>query len=242
MAGRHGESDRRRLTRPDHARRARVAFGALTSARTAVVATLALLLLAGCGGGDGDDTTTSALPAGCTQVQAPQPKKVDLSRPTATLHGPATATVETSCGNFTIALDVARAPKTASSFAYLARQGAYNNTPFHRIVPGFVIQGGDPTGTGSGGPGYFVDEPPPRDLSYTQGIVAMAKTPAEPPGRSGSQFFVVTVADAGLTPDYALVGKVTGGFDVVQRIEQLGTASGTPKAPVVIRRVTVKGG
>jgi peptidyl-prolyl cis-trans isomerase B (cyclophilin B) len=141
-----------------------------------------------------------------------------------------------------IALDVGRAPKTASSFAYLARQGVYDDTPFHRIVPGFVIQGGDPTGSGSGGPGYFVDESPPRDLSYTQGIVAMAKTAAEPPGRSGSQFFVVTVADAGLTPDYALVGKVSSGFDVVQRIEGLGTASGTPKTPVVIRRVTIQGG
>jgi cyclophilin family peptidyl-prolyl cis-trans isomerase len=175
-------------------------------------------------------------------VQAPPPKKVQLSAPTKTLGGPATATVETSCGSFTIALDVARAPKTASSFAYLARQGVYNDTIFHRIVPGFVIQGGDPTQTGSGGPGYFVDEPPPRNLSYTQGIVAMAKSSAEPPGRSGSQFFVVTVADAGLTPDYALVGKVTRGFDVVQRIEQLGTPAGVPKAPVVIRRVTIRGG
>jgi cyclophilin family peptidyl-prolyl cis-trans isomerase len=118
----------------------------------------------------------------------------------------------------------------------------YDNTIFHRIVPGFVIQGGDPTGTGSGGPGYSVDEPPPQNLSYTSGIVAMAKSAAEPPGRSGSQFFVVTVPDAGLTPDYALVGKVSKGFDVVQRIEQLGTASGAPKAPVVIQRVTVQGG
>jgi cyclophilin family peptidyl-prolyl cis-trans isomerase len=150
--------------------------------------------------------------------------------------------VETNCGNFTIALDVARAPKTASSFAYLARKGVYDDTTFHRIVPGFVIQGGDPTGTGSGGPGYFVDEPPPPNLSYTQGIVAMAKTQAEPPGRSGSQFFVVTVPDAGLTPDYALVGKVSSGLDVVQRIEQLGTPGGVPKAPVVIRRVTIRGG
>jgi cyclophilin family peptidyl-prolyl cis-trans isomerase len=203
-----------------------------------------VLTLAGCGGGGGanDDSTTSGLPAGCTQVQAPPPKQVHLSRPTKTLNGPARATVATNCGSFTIALDTTRAPKTASSFAYLAQQGVYNDTIFHRIVPGFVIQGGDPTGTGSGGPGYFVDERPPRDLSYTQGIVAMAKTSAEPPGRSGSQFFVVTVPDAGLTPDYALVGKVSNGFDVVQRIEQLGTASGAPKAPVVIQRVTVQGG
>ena len=70
----------------------------------------------------------------------------------------------------------------------------------------------------------------------------MAKSPAEPPGRSGSQFFVVTAPDAGLTPDYALLGRVTSGFDVVQRIEQLGTPSGTPKAPVIIRRITIEGG
>ena len=206
------------------------------------MAILASLLVAGCGGGGGETSTAAQLPAGCSQVQEPAPKDVHLSRPTSTLRGPATATVMTSCGSFTIALDVARAPKTASSFAYLARQGVYNDTPFHRIVPGFVIQGGDPTGTGGGGPGYFVDEPPPRNLSYTQGIVAMAKTQAEPPGRSGSQFFVVTVPDAGLTPDYALVGRVSSGFDVVQRIEQLGTPSGTPKAPVVVRRVTVQSG
>jgi peptidyl-prolyl cis-trans isomerase B (cyclophilin B) len=175
-------------------------------------------------------------------LQAPAPKQVQLSAPTKTLRGPATATVESSCGSFTIALDVARAPKTASSFAYLARQGVYNDTIFHRIIPGFLIQGGDPTQTGSGGPGFFVDEPPPRNLSYTRGIVAMAKSSAEPPGRSGSQFFVVTVPDAGLTPDSALAGKVTRGFDVVQRIEQLGTSAGVPQAPVVIRRVTIQGG
>jgi peptidyl-prolyl cis-trans isomerase B (cyclophilin B) len=172
----------------------------------------------------------------------PAPKQVHLSRPTATLHGPATATVETSCGSFEIALEVARAPKTTSSFVYLARKGVYDDTLFHRIVPGFVIQGGDPTGSGTGGPGYFVDEPPPQDLSYTRGIVAMAKSPVEPPGRSGSQFFVVTEADAGLTPDYALLGHVTSGMDVVQRIEQLGSATGRPKAPVVIRRVTIRSG
>jgi cyclophilin family peptidyl-prolyl cis-trans isomerase len=150
--------------------------------------------------------------------------------------------VETSCGAFEIALDTGRAPKTTSSFAYLARQGAYDHTLFHRIVPGFVVQGGDPTGTGSGGPGYFVDEPPPRNLSYTQGVVAMAKSPAEPPGRSGSQFFIVTEPDAGLTPDYALIGRVSSGYDAVQRIEQLGTPDGEPKAPVVIDKITIRGG
>jgi peptidyl-prolyl cis-trans isomerase B (cyclophilin B) len=213
----------------------------LSPRQTALAASLALLLLAGCGG-DGDETTSEALPAGCSQIAAPKPKQVELAAPEQDLTGPATATVETSCGSFTIALDTARAPRTASSFAYLARSGVYDDTAFHRIILGFVVQGGDPTGMGSGGPGYTVDEQPPRNLSYTRGIVAMAKTEVEPPGRSGSQFFVVTAADAGLTPDYALVGRVSEGFGVVQRIEQLGSPSGKPRMPVVIRRVTISSG
>jgi peptidyl-prolyl cis-trans isomerase B (cyclophilin B) len=219
----------------------RVGFGALSTGRTAIAAALALVVIGGCGGGGGT-TSTVALPAGCSNVSAPPPKQIHLSPPSATLGGPATATVDTSCGSFEIALDVAQAPKTTSSFAYLARRGVYDDTLFHRIVPGFVVQGGDPTGSGTGGPGYSVDEQPPQNLSYTHGVVAMAKSPAEPPGRSGSQFFVVTEPDAGLTPDYALLGRVTSGFDVVQRIDQLGTPSGRPKAPVVIRRITVRGG
>lgn len=209
--------------------------------RTAIAASLTLALLTGCGGG-GEKSASVALPAGCSQISAPSPKRVQLSAPTRRLSGPATATVETSCGSFEIALDTARAPRTTSSFAYLAKRGVYDDTLFHRIVPGFVVQGGDPTGTGSGGPGYFVDEPPPQNLSYREGIVAMAKSPVEPPGRSGSQFFVVTEPDAGLTPDYALLGRVSSGFDVVQRIEQLGSPSGKPRAPVAIRRITIRGG
>lgn len=216
----------------------------MRAGRTALAALPAIVLLAGCGGGGGGQTSSVALPAGCAKVSAPPAKQVHLARPTESLSGPATATVATSCGAFEIALDTARAPKTTASFAYLARHGVYNDTTFHRIVPGFVIQGGDPTGTGTGGPGYFVDETPPSGLSYTRGVVAMAKSPVDPPGRSGSQFFVVTAADAGLTPDYALVGHVVSGLDVVQRIEQLGTPGprGTPKAPVLIRSVTVRGG
>lgn len=200
------------------------------------------MLVAGCGGGGGDGTVGVTLPSGCSQVSSPQPKHVRLPAPKTVLSGPATATVETSCGTFTVALDTARAPQTASSFAYLARRGLYDDTVFHRVIPGFIVQGGDPTGTGTGGPGYSVDEQPPRNLSYTRGVVAMAKSPVEPPGRSGSQFFVVTAADAGLTPDYALVGRVSSGLDVVQRIEQLGTPAGIPRAPVIIRRVTIRSG
>jgi peptidyl-prolyl cis-trans isomerase B (cyclophilin B) len=213
----------------------------LSLGRTAIAASLTVALLVGCGGGGGG-STAAGLPPGCSKVSTPPAKQVHLAPPRQSLGGAATATVQTSCGSFVIALATRQAPKTSSSFAYLARQGVYDDTLFHRIVPGFVVQGGDPTGSGTGGPGYVVDEPPPQNLSYTRGVVAMAKSPVEPPGRSGSQFFVVTEPDAGLTPDYALLGHVTIGFDVVQRIEQLGSPSGTPKAPVVIRTVTIQGG
>src|SRR4051812_36658054 len=223
---------------------AAVAFGALITARTAAAATLAVLVLAGCGGGGGESSTAAALPAGCTRAPAPAANAVHLSRPTTTLRGPATATVETSCGSFMIALDTARAPRTASSFAYLARHGVYDDTPFHRIVPGFVIQGGDPAGTGEGGPGYSVKEAPPSSLKYTEGIVAMAKTGAEPAGTSGSQFFIVTGPDAEqLTPAYALLGKVTKGMDVATRIGGIQAGpDGAPAAQVVMKTVTVKEG
>jgi cyclophilin family peptidyl-prolyl cis-trans isomerase len=153
------------------------------------------------------------------------------------------AVVETTCGTFEIALDTKGSPKTVASFEHLAREGVFDGTWFHRIVPDFVIQGGDPQGNGMGGPGYSVIEKPPGDAEYRRGVVAMAKTEAEPPGTSGSQFFVVTTADAGLPPDYAIVGKVSDGFDVVRTIEQFGdpaSQSGEPLAPVVINRVTIE--
>ena len=105
--------------------------------------------------------------------------------------------VETNCGSFTIALDQKLAPKTSASLVALARDGFFDSTTFHRVVPGFVIQGGDPTGTGTGGPGYSTVDAPPADATYTKGVVAMAKTGAEAPGTSGSQFFVVTGAGRG---------------------------------------------
>jgi peptidyl-prolyl cis-trans isomerase B (cyclophilin B) len=210
---------------------------------------VAALALASCGGGGGDGTSsTVALPAGCQEAQKPRPKHVDLKRP----HGEVkrsqrlVAAVETSCGTFAIALDTRDSPKTVGSFVYLARKGVYDDTIFHRIVPGFVIQGGDPLGTGMGGPGYSVDEPPPASVEYRKGTVAMAKTAEEPPGRSGSQFFVVTAADAGLPPQYALLGKVSSGEGVVDRIASLGDPAsgqtGTPLATVVIRKIAVGGG
>ena len=92
--------------------------------------------------------------------------------------------MDTTCGRFEIALDAADSPRTVRSFVHLARRGIYDGTAFHRIDPNFVIQAGDPSGTGKGGPGYFVDEPPPSDTEYTRGTVAMGKTNvSSPPGR-----------------------------------------------------------
>ena len=218
------------------------------SRRTARLAPLLLVagVIAACGGGDGDgDEEPVALPPGCEQVEAPAPKQVDIERPKR-LRPPAPGTVaavQTSCGDFEIELDSRRSPKTTASFAHLVDEGVYDGTAFHRIVPDFVIQGGDPRGDGTGGAGYFVDEPPPPDTEYTRGTVAMAKTEVEPPGRSGSQFFVVVGADAGLPPDYALLGEVSGGFGVVRRIAELGDPAsgqtGTPLAPVVLDSITL---
>jgi len=193
------------------------------------------------GGGD-DDSTTAASAAGCEQVAAPKPKQVSYGKPKQTLKKgeEVTAVVETSCGSFEIALDAQRAPKTVNSFVFLAEEGFYDGLGFHRVAPGFVIQGGDPLGNGTGGPGYSVDEKPPANLAYTKGVVAMAKSSAEPPGRSGSQFFVVLGADAGLPPEYALVGRVDQGFDVVERIGNLGTPAEKPKQTVLIEKLSIE--
>jgi cyclophilin family peptidyl-prolyl cis-trans isomerase len=207
-----------------------------------VVGVVAAILI-GRGGGNSDSTAVASA-AGCKQVEAPKPKHVSLRAPKQTVKAgeKLTAVVRTSCGTFEIALDTKRAPKTTNSFSYLADKGFYDDLTFHRIAPGFVIQGGDPLGTGTGGPGYSVDEKPPANLAYTKGTVAMAKSSAEPPGRSGSQFFVVTAPDAGLPPEYALVGKVSKGYDVVARIGKLGTPAEKPKQTVLIEKITIEKG
>jgi cyclophilin family peptidyl-prolyl cis-trans isomerase len=204
----------------------------------------AALLLAACGDDDSGEPTVSGP---CESVSNPPPREVNLDPPPS--RPPArklTAVVETSCGTFEIALDTRQNPKTTASFAYLAENGVYDDTPIHRIaVQPPVVQGGDPLGSGVGDAGYTIDEPPPPDTAYTRGIAAMAKTSAEPPGRSGSQFFVVTAADAGLPPAYALLGKVSKGFGVIETITQYGDPTGqteTPLEPVVIDSVTIEEG
>ena len=196
--------------------------------------------------GDEQKQTTSA-PArsagGCEPVAQPQARPEGGARqPKKELeNGDWSVTVETNCGSFTIGLDLKSAPKTSASFVALARDGFYDGTVFHRIVPGFVIQGGDPAGTGAGGPGYKTVDEPLSDAKYTQGVVAMAKAGDEAPGTSGSQFFVVTGADAGLPPEYAVLGKVTKGLDVAEKIGRLGDAAEQPTETIVIRSMKVSG-
>src|SRR5882724_3157805 len=161
---------------------------------------LAVCSLVACGG-DQRQNAASPCPTKGKQVTFPL---LDKSKAY-------TVNVLTNFGAFDIRLDVRDSPCTTSSFAALVRKRFFDATRFHRIVPGFVIQGGDPTATGTGGPGYSVRDVPPRDSLYTEGVVAMAKSAAEPPGTSGSQFFVVTAVDAGLPPEYAILGSVTKG-------------------------------
>jgi cyclophilin family peptidyl-prolyl cis-trans isomerase len=181
-------------------------------------------------------TATEQAEGGCRPAQPGKAKVPNPSKPSGKLPAGKTyvAQVATNCGSFEITLATKRAPKTTASFASLIKQGFYDGLTFHRIAPGFVIQGGDPKGDGTGGPGYSVEEAPPADLSYTRGVVAMAKTGTEPPGTSGSQFFIVTGEDVGLPPDYALAGRVTKGQDVVDTIGVVPSQNEQPLEPVVI--------
>lgn len=220
--------------------------------RVALLAlSLAALAVAGCGDSNDDSSSAPAAAAkpklACKDVKAPPAGKAGgQKKPTEPLAPNTTYEVafSTSCGDFTIRLDQKNAPHTEASFASLVRNGFYDNTIFHRIVPGFVIQGGDPTATGTGGPGYSVRDTPPADTVYTRGVAAMAKAGNEPPGAAGSQFFVVTGADAGLPPEYAPLGKVVKGLGVVELIGRQGDpasgGAGTPKRVVVLDKATLE--
>jgi peptidyl-prolyl cis-trans isomerase B (cyclophilin B) len=157
------------------------------------------------------------------------------------------ATIETSLGVIEVELASEEAPETVNSFAFLACQGFYDGLTFNRIVPGFAIQGGDPRGEGGGGPGYQVVEAPPSDLTYSKGVVAMAKSGADPPGTSTSAFFIVPGEGAAdLEPIYALLGVVVSGEEVLAAFEELeleeagdGVVS-RPVEPVFMESVVVE--
>jgi cyclophilin family peptidyl-prolyl cis-trans isomerase len=148
-----------------------------------------------------------------------------------------TAEMVTSKGTIVVALDPIAAPKAANSFVFLARYHYFDGIVFHRVIPGFVLQGGDPTGTGTGGPGYRFEDELPKPGRYEVGSLAMANAG---PNTNGSQFFVISgPAGVRLPPQYSLFGKAVKGLDVVAQIDAIGTSSGKPKERVVIESVTI---
>jgi cyclophilin family peptidyl-prolyl cis-trans isomerase len=146
------------------------------------------------------------------------------------------ATLDTNHGEIVIEFDPERAPQTVSNFVFLANEGFYDGVIFHRVIENFMIQGGDPTGTGQGGPGYRFRDEIEGSGSYTRGTVAMANAG---PNTNGSQFFIVH-RDTGLPHSYTIFGKVTEGMDAVDSIASSDTDnSDRPHDDVVINKVTV---
>ena len=169
---------------------------------------------------------------------SPPRQKFDAAPPmiidTAKTYG---ATMVTSHGTMEILLDALAAPQTVNSFVFLSRWHYYDGVILHRIIPGFVLQGGDPTGSGAGGPGYRFNDELPKPGRYELGSFAMANAG---PHTNGSQFFVISGPDGmRLPPLYALFGKVVKGIDVVTAIDAIGTPSGKPRERVVIESVTI---
>jgi cyclophilin family peptidyl-prolyl cis-trans isomerase len=197
---------------------------------------LALLAaaLAGCGGGGGGATSAATTAAATAACGRPVPAPIDVRRsypsPPPMRIDPSTrytAVLTTSCGRIVIALDARAAPMTVNNFVFLARNRFYDGLTFHRVVPGFVIQGGDPAGDGSGGPGYTFADELPRD-GYRPGSVAMANAG---PDTNGSQFFIVTGDASGLANDYSRFGRVVRGLGVARRIESFADPAADPNDP-----------
>ena len=204
----------------------------------AIMVVVAALIIAACSDSEPATTTTTVLnvpleivpstyeqfraqPTACgaetpepltpMQFDAPDNMGIDPSTPVR-------VTMSTSCGDIEIELEPAIAPETVNSFVFLATEGYFDGTVFHRVIPGFVAQGGDPTATGTGGPGYTIpDEFPPPGVGYDRGVLAMANAG---PGTTGSQFFIV-VEDTELPPQFAIFGRVVDGFDVLERLQEV---------------------
>ncbi|HVE46699.1 MAG TPA: peptidylprolyl isomerase [Acidimicrobiales bacterium] len=193
----------------------------------------------------GDTTTTAEdknVAAGpCPAADGSAEKKISFEAPPPVCIDPTktyTAKVETDAGTFTIALDAKKAPKTVNNFVVLARHHFYDGVPFHRVIPGFVVQGGDAEkGDGSGGPGYKFADELPKAGEYEIGSLAMANSG---PNTNGSQFFVITGPQGvGLPPQYSLFGKVSEGLDVVKKIEADGSEQGAPKVVHKMTKITI---
>jgi cyclophilin family peptidyl-prolyl cis-trans isomerase len=164
------------------------------------------------------------------QYPAPPELTIDLDRTY-------TATLDTNHGEIVIELDPVRSPQTVNNFVFLAREGYYDGVVFHRVIENFMIQGGDPTGTGSGGPGYKFRDEIEGPGSYRRGTVAMANAG---PHTNGSQFFICHT-DVGLPHSYTIFGQVSSGMDAVDSIATTATdRSDRPQTEVVINRVTIE--
>ena len=190
------------------------------------------LLLVGCGGGN-DNGNDNERSAGGNSTMDCEIGGDESKAELADLEDGKThsVVVDTNKGSFTFELATDISPCTTAAFAGLVEKGFFDGLTFHRIVPGFVIQGGDPNGDGTGGPGYTTVDAPPNDTKYEKGLVAMAKAGNEPAGTSGSQFFVVSADGVQLPPDYAVLGRVTDGIGVVEKIGELGNPSDPSGAP-----------
>ena len=232
--------------------------------RVAVVAALAVVLAvlaAALFSGNGDDTTaagdsTTTTSAATTTTENPAvaaiqcndtepPENADrptFTEPPAMQIDPAkkyTAIMKTSCGDITIELDAEGAPKTVNNFVFLARNDFYDGVTFHRVVDDFVVQGGDPEGTGSGGPGYEFEDELPQD-GYEIGSLAMANSGAD---TNGSQFFIVTGEGGAQLPNkYSRFGMVTAGLDVAQKLESFAQPDQKPSRPLYIFDIEIKEG
>ena len=189
-------------------------------------------------------TTVAAAAPVCPKADGTSPRTTKFSAAPPMCIDPAktyVAHVSTDVGTFDITLDAKAAPKTVNNFVFLAEYHYYDGTVFHRVIPDFVVQGGDPTGTGTGGPGYTFADELPKAGAYKLGSVAMANSG---PNTNGSQFFIVTGdAGASLQPNYSLFGQVTQGLDVVAAIDAVGipgTQDGVPSEVVTIKSVTIK--
>jgi cyclophilin family peptidyl-prolyl cis-trans isomerase len=176
----------------------------------------------------------------CPEADGSSPKKRRFDGPPPMCIDPAktyTAEMVTTKGTMVVALDAIAAPRTVNNFVVLSRYHYYDGIHFHRVIPGFMLQGGDPDGSGRGGPGYRFGDELPRPGRYEIGSLAMANAG---PDTNGSQFFIVSgPSGVGLPPQYSLFGKVVKGLDVVSAIEAVGSSSGAPKEKVVIESVTI---
>jgi cyclophilin family peptidyl-prolyl cis-trans isomerase len=246
----------RRAAERRRARRNRIIVGVVVGA--VAVAGLGLAAMAFLGGDDEKATTRPEAGPSPTTTQSPEetggvacdgevpelageekPQFKEAPKMQIDENAEYTATLQTSCGDVEIELLAKDAPVTVNSFVFLAREGFYDGLTFHRIIPGFMAQGGDPLGTGTGGPGYqFEDEFVDSLVFDSPGILAMANSG---PATNGSQFFITVAPAEHLNGMHTIFGRVTSGQDVMTEIESYGSPDGAPTSPVYIEKVTIDG-